>query len=149
MTVHATLVNLSGCGVLLLGPSGSGKSDFAIRLLAHTGAHLVADDRVILDVKDGGLLGRAPEALSGLIEARGLGVLRVPCVACSPIHIAVHMTPGQQAERMPDPQRWRWGGVDVPAVTMDPFQVGAVAKLALLACGLAQNRLPVHWDAVT
>lgn len=149
MTLHATLIHLRGCGVLLLGPSGCGKSDFAIRLMMDMGADLVADDRVVLSVVDDRLFGCAPEVLAGLIEAHGLGILPVSFMPRSPVHVVVHMVPGQPIARMPDPQWWSWGGIQVRAVTMDPFQVGAVAKLALLACGLAQNRLPVHWDTVT
>jgi serine kinase of HPr protein (carbohydrate metabolism regulator) len=149
MTLHATLIQINGCGVLLLGPSGCGKSDLAARCMVHGGADLVADDRVMLAIEDGHLVGRAPAPLAGLIEVRGWGILPVPFLANSRIDVVAHLAPGLQAERMPDPQWWDWGGIRVRAVTLDPFQAGSVAKLALLACGLAQNRLPVHWDTVT
>ena len=62
----------SDAGVLLIGPSGSGKSDLALRLIA-LGAVLVADDRVELFVQHGTLMARAPQALAGLVEIRGGG----------------------------------------------------------------------------
>ena len=57
--IHGACVDLSGAGVLLRGPSGSGKSDLALRLI-DGGASLVADDRVDLEVRDGNLAAHAP-----------------------------------------------------------------------------------------
>src|SRR3954468_23707618 len=78
--VHAGLIaRRSGGpwrGVLIEGPSGSGKSDLALRAL-EAGFRLVADDRVVLWASEGRLFGRAPETLFGLIEVRGLDVIRV------------------------------------------------------------------------
>ena len=59
MLVHATCVALDGAGVLLRGPSGSGKSDLALRLI-DGGARLVADDQVALSAEAGRLVARAP-----------------------------------------------------------------------------------------
>ena len=75
--VHATCVSLYGAGLIIRGPSGAGKSDLALRLIDR-GARLVADDRVDLLVSDNGVIARAPETLAGLLEVRGLGILRVP-----------------------------------------------------------------------
>ncbi len=82
-TVHASAVLVGARAVLIRGPSASGKSRLALELLeaARTGvlrfARLVADDRVHLEAVGGRLLARPPEALAGLIEVRGVGLLRV------------------------------------------------------------------------
>lgn len=73
--VHASAVALGARGVLILGPSGSGKSGLALMLMAY-GAQLVSDDRVVLSVCDGLPWMSAPDAIGGLIEARGVGLLR-------------------------------------------------------------------------
>ena len=76
--LHASTVAVDGKGLLILGPSGSGKSALAIRLLA-LGALLVADDRTHLTATDGRITARCPApAISGLVEARGIGLLRAP-----------------------------------------------------------------------
>lgn len=73
-TLHATAVALRGRAVLLLGPSGSGKSSLALQMMAY-GARLVADDRVIV-ARDGERVRlSAPVALRGRIEARGVGII--------------------------------------------------------------------------
>lgn len=74
-TVHASAVQMDGRGVLILGPSGSGKSALALRLIA-LGGVLIADDRVILTRRDATLWAEAPAALAGLIEARHVGLIR-------------------------------------------------------------------------
>ncbi len=84
--VHASCVARDGEGVLLLGPSGAGKSDLALRLL-RAGCRLVADDRV--EIAAG--WAAAPVALAGLLEVRGLGILRLPYLARARLVLAVDL----------------------------------------------------------
>lgn len=104
-TIHATALLVGHRGVLIRGPSGSGKSRLALSLLqsADTGfARLVGDDRIQLAASHGRLLMRAPTALEGLIEIRGLGILRLPFEPVAVAHIAVDLgTP--DAARLPEP----------------------------------------------
>ncbi len=79
--VHASCVAVDGRAVLVIGPSGSGKSALCLQLLA-LGATLVADDRTVLQSGESGVLARSPETIDGLIEARGIGLLAAAsCVA--------------------------------------------------------------------
>ncbi len=96
--IHASCVAVGRHGVLLLGKSGSGKSDLALRLIDQ-GAVLVADDRTILFVEKGALHARSPESIRGLIEVRGLGIVRFPVRAKARIALAVRL--GRQAARLP------------------------------------------------
>src|SRR5690606_18170052 len=74
LLIHATCVVIGEIGVILRGPSGSGKSDLALRLV-DTGGLLVADDQVFLSVENGALVARAPPTISGKLEVRGLGIV--------------------------------------------------------------------------
>lgn len=76
--IHATLVSIDGYGVLLQGRSGSGKSDLALRLIENKKAVLVADDEVIISIRNGKIVGKAPENLKGLLEIRGVGIRKYP-----------------------------------------------------------------------
>jgi HPr kinase/phosphorylase len=77
MQIHGGLLRVRGCGVLLLGASGVGKSETALELVAR-GHQLVADDVVELWVESGGLRGRARASIQHFLEIRGLGILCIP-----------------------------------------------------------------------
>ena len=72
--MHATCVAVSGRGLLIIGPAGSGKSALALTLMA-LGAELVADDQTELHLRETRIVARCPAPLAGLIEARGIGIL--------------------------------------------------------------------------
>ncbi|WBU55663.1 HPr kinase/phosphorylase [Paracoccus sediminicola] len=78
--LHASAVAYDGAGVLILGPSGSGKSALALQMIG-LGAVLIADDRVELTAGEAGVIAAAPAAIAGLIEARGVGLIRAPHAA--------------------------------------------------------------------
>ncbi len=102
LILHASCVAVAGRGLLILGPSGSGKSSLALHLLA-LGAGLVADDRTELRVQDGRLVARCPPALTGLIEARGIGLLRADPVAEVPVALVADL--GQTEDQRLPPAR--------------------------------------------
>lgn len=99
-TLHATCVAVGDSGLLILGPSGSGKSALALRLIS-LGALLVSDDRTRVEARDGRLSATCPNPdLAGLIEARGIGVLRAPALAGTTLDLAVDL--GRiEADRLP------------------------------------------------
>lgn len=97
--LHASCVSVKGRGLLILGPSGAGKSALALQLMA-LGAKLVADDQTLVQRQAGRLTARCPKAIRGLIEARGIGILRVKPVASAPLVLVVDL--GQSGhERLP------------------------------------------------
>jgi HPr kinase/phosphorylase len=100
LTLHASCVAVGGKGLLILGPSGSGKSGLALELIAR-GARLVADDRVDLSVEDDTLVARCPPPLRNMIEARGVGLLRCPAVDGAAIALAVDLGIPEEA-RLPE-----------------------------------------------
>jgi len=98
-TVHATCIAMAGQGVLIAGPSGSGKSALALQLIA-LGAVLVADDRTVLTAQEGQLLAASPPTIAGLIEARGVGILPVQYVGQAPVVLYIDLS-RVEVERLP------------------------------------------------
>ncbi len=128
--VHASCVALFGMAVLLRGPSGSGKSDLALRLV-DAGAQLVADDQVVLEAVRGQVRASAPPSIAGLIEVRGIGLLRLRTVSNLAVGLVVALTAGTPPDRLPTPSQCCLEGVALPLVSMDPFEVSATAKIRL------------------
>lgn len=133
-TIHATAVSIAGRAVLLLGPSGSGKSDLALRLIDR-GATLIADDRVALAMDDGMLLASPPPAIAGLIEVRGVGIVPEGHVAGVPVALLVDLA--SPPERMPEVTTRDVFGHALPVVALDPRELSAPLKVerALTAFG--------------
>lgn len=113
-------------GALIEGPSGAGKSDLAIRAIQQ-GFRLVADDRVLLWASGGRLWGRAPDALHGLIEMRGLDVVAEPALRFCEVGLVVRLG---APERIPDAAFEDVMGVRTPVVEANPFEGSAPAKLS-------------------
>jgi serine kinase of HPr protein (carbohydrate metabolism regulator) len=112
-------------GVLIEGPSGAGKSDLALRALDH-GFRLVADDRVELWVSGGRLFGRAPDALAGRLEVRGLQVVGVAHLPFAEVVLTVRCG---APERIPEPEFADRLAVLTPRIVLDPLEASAPAKL--------------------
>ena len=130
MQVHASCAARNGDAVLLLGPPGAGKSDMVLRLLDH-GFVLVADDRV--DIADG--RARPAEGLAGLLEVRGLGILRLSHLASARLRLAVSLGPA--GDRLAAPARHAATGL--PLIAVDPARPSAARVVALaLDCALGR-----------
>jgi serine kinase of HPr protein (carbohydrate metabolism regulator) len=132
MILHAGLIALRANGrwrgVLIEGASGAGKSDLALKALQR-GWMLVADDRTLVWSDAGRLWGRAPDALAGLIEARGLGVVQAKQLPFAEIVLVVHCVAPGEMERAPDPTAWSQLGVSLPLVALAALEESATAKL--------------------
>ena len=85
--------------MLIMGPSGAGKSGLALQLMV-LGAALVADDRCLLVRRGNDLIASAGPNLSGLIEARGLGILQAPALPEAAVHLVVDLSQ-PEPERLP------------------------------------------------
>jgi serine kinase of HPr protein (carbohydrate metabolism regulator) len=129
-TVHATAVDIGGKAVLLRGPSGSGKSDLALRLI-DAGALLVADDRVALSRQGAGVVASAPATIAGRMEVRGLGIVRVRAAGPSPLRLVVDLVPPEAVERLPKAAETVLLGVAIPLMQLAPFETSTPAKLRL------------------
>ena len=115
MIVHATTVAVDGAGLLIRGPSGSGKSDLALQMMA-LGAGLVSDDRTRLSRPDDGPpIAAAPDAIRGMIEARGLGLIQTGAAGPTRL-VAVLDLSVTETRRLPEPRWTRIIGFNLPLV---------------------------------
>jgi serine kinase of HPr protein (carbohydrate metabolism regulator) len=128
-TLHASTVATDGRAVVIIGPSGSGKSDLALRLLDR-GFTLVSDDQTTIKKDGERLIASAPPNIAGKMEVRGIGIVPMETVASVPVALLVELT--SEIQRLPDENRERPVlGVRVPLISIDAMTASAPSKVAL------------------
>lgn len=139
---HATAIVWDGHGILFTGPSGSGKSDLALRCV-HQGALLLADDHVILQRQDDAVRISAPDmARKGSIEIRGIGIVQIPVFdSAAPLCALFDLTPSSKTERLPDLTATDLMGVPIPRFSLNAFHISAAAKVYFTVQAIAKNGL--------
>ena len=137
--VHGTCVALGRTAALLRGPSGSGKSDLALRFLflarrgpaALEAPILVADDQVYLTRKGARLAATAPPSIRGKIEVRGIGIVEVKSADEAVLALVVDLVSSGDIERLPDENATTaLLGLDIPLLRLSPWEASAPIKLA-------------------
>ncbi|MGD9837695.1 MAG: HPr kinase/phosphorylase [Afipia sp.] len=122
-SIHATAVVTGERGILIRGPSGSGKSRLALELILAGQAGqipptlLVGDDRVRLTVNGASLIVAGVPELAGKIEVRGLGIRSIGYAKQAPVTVVVDLD-AADAERLPAPQALKTtvSGVEIPRI---------------------------------
>lgn len=130
MLVHATTIDIAGLGVLIFGASGAGKSDIALRLIGE-GALLVADDQTEVEIVGARLRASTPKRIAGLIEARGVGVVRAPTKLATDLRLAVSLI-AAEVERMPESRTWSLPGQAeprIPLMELHAFEASSSEKV--------------------
>lgn len=117
--LHCNVVEINGCGVLIKGASGSGKSSLSLGLLElaairNVEANLVCDDQALLQAQRNVLIAKAPENIAGKIELRGLGIVSHSFIESSTIGVVAELVDDNLVERMPKPQTTSLLGVELP-----------------------------------
>ena len=129
-TLHASCIAIDGRAVLIKGPSGSGKSDLALRLIDR-GAVLVSDDYTIVRRNGDRLIASAPPTITGLIEIRGVGLVPMPFETDVPIALIVSIA--EEIDRMPEDLELEViAGISIPHCAIVALEASAPMKVEFL-----------------
>ena len=153
IAVHATSVVLGAASapfggavdgaVLLLGESGAGKSDVALRLIA-MGARLLSDDQTQLFAEGERLFAEAPSSSHGWMEIRGVGIVVLEAAKPAPVVLAVILDADAAIPRLPEALRYALPAPlealeGPPLLRLSPFEAAAPAKIAAAAAALSRG----------
>ena len=141
LVMQASAVSIGGTALLIEGPPGSGKSSLALALIDR-GAGLIGDDAVTLSAEGERLIASPPPRIAGLIEVRGVGLVRLPPAPPAPVALILILG-GAEPARLPDlpcPTR-EIAGVPVPVLAFDP---GAIAPALRAEWALRQHGLAIN-----
>lgn len=132
-TVHATCVALDGRGVLITGKAGTGKSALALQLMS-MGFTLIADDRVHLQFVGAELTAHCPPTIAGLIEVRGVGILKADHLPAAPIMLVVDLDQTEH-ERLPERRTVTLLGCEIALISAIHGPHFAAAILQIVKAG--------------
>lgn len=141
-TIHASAILLGERGILVRGASGAGKSTLVVELLAAdpSRARLVADDRVIISAAHGRLLADVPGEIAGLIEMRGVGLVRRPYVAPVVVRLIVDLVAAADCPRLPETEdaEAELEGIVLPRLAMPIGVGGGAARVGAAAAAILE-----------
>lgn len=131
--LHGTAVLLKSAkfepsAVFIRGKSGSGKSDLAFRLIEAGGA-LVSDDQVVFEKRQDKLFADTVEAIAGLLEVRGVGLLRYPVAGHARVRLVVDLVAREDVPRLPERESADIAGVAVPRLKLHAFDPSTPCKI--------------------
>jgi len=127
--VHGTAVSIDGKGLLILGQSGSGKSQLALALITH-GAKLISDDQVILINTESEIILSAPKSISGKIEARFVGILKMP-ILIAPLYLVIDLDQ-KELDRLPKKKFVTYFDKKIPALNANGIKKLEYSLIPLL-----------------
>lgn len=130
--IYATCVAIGDMGVLISGKSGSGKSDLALRLINNKNAVLVSDDRTDIVVKNNKLYASSPDIIKGMLEVRGVGIVKLPYVESAEIKLVINLVDDiGKIERLPEEKFYEKYGIKIPMADLYAFEVSSVDKVVI------------------
>ncbi len=144
--IHASAFAYEGMGCLIIGESGTGKSRLLVEAI-ELGARLIADDQVRLCAIHERLVASPLPTLEGVVELRGLGLIRRADVVHShPIHLVLSLDATAEGERQPTEEAYEFQGTRTPMrrVPSPPILSTATALLYLRAMQEGRT-LPADW----
>ena len=137
--IHASSIDINGKGVVILGKSGAGKSNLAIKLIS-MGAKLISDDQTHFKFKENKIIISKPKTTPNFIEARGIGLIKVPFVVSAKLFCFVKIT-NLELNRLPNAKNKYCFGKKIKMMEFNPFYNNESALFMSLRYGVKHNTI--------
>ena len=132
INIHATTISYKNKGIMIVGDSGSGKSDLALRMIMQKRAKLVADDRTEIEIKKGKIYAYCPTNIKDMIEVRGVGVMSMKAKKSTRVSLVVELVDDiKKIERIPQKETFFFADATVEKIKLYPFEISAIDKLVI------------------
>jgi serine kinase of HPr protein (carbohydrate metabolism regulator) len=140
--IHGTALLIGDRGVVITGASGAGKSTLALALAGRfasrwTLCRLVSDDQLLVTIRQGRVICRAPPAIAGKAEVRGIGPQAIPFEPAMVADMVVRLVPAAQATRLQEDGVEVLGGVTLPRIDVPERAIEAAIAIVAARLGLA------------
>ena len=142
LNLHASCVAIGSGAILLLGESGFGKSDLALRLIDR-GAKLVSDDQVSLVKSDKQIIASSATNIAGLLEIRGAGIFKLEYKNDVVVRLVVNLVSRENIERLPYPQQYECMGITFPQINICPFDISSAIIVEMALASLSNHSMMV------
>ena len=134
--IHGTAFLAGEKGILIVGPSGSGKSALALAMIGtlrneRRFSRLVADDQLYASVHGGRLVCHAPAAIAGLAEVYGFGPRRMASEPAAVIDLVARLVPAVSLARMPDEASEVVAGCRLPRIDLPARDVISAGRILI------------------
>ncbi|MDR1693714.1 MAG: HPr kinase/phosphatase C-terminal domain-containing protein [Lactobacillaceae bacterium] len=131
--IHASSIKYKDKGLLIIGPSGVGKSDLCFRLIMSKKATMIADDRTDIEVRAGEIYALCPKVIKGLLEVRGIGLKEFKNLDEAKIDLVIELVKDIcEVERLPEPEVFEYKGIKLPKIKLYSFESSVLEKIDIL-----------------
>ena len=135
--IHASSVDINGKGIVILGKSGAGKSNLAIKLIS-MGAKLISDDQTHFKLIENKIIISKPETTPNFIEARGIGLIEAPFVVSAKLFCFVKIT-NLELKRLPNAKKKYCFGKKIKMIEFNPNYNNESSLFLSLKYGVKTN----------
>ncbi len=127
--IHGSAVQIGNNAVIIIGDSGTGKSDLALRLIDR-GAKLIADDQMIIHGdKNTPIISQTQHHIDA-IEIRGVGIIKYSCVNNVPLTLCIKTADRYDRYPVPIPMS-EFGVFSIPTIKIAAFENSAPIKVEM------------------
>ena len=130
-SLHGNCLWVNETGVLILGKAASGKTGLTLAMINSGRGTLVADDQVIVYRADKILMARPPEAMQGMMQIHGIGIIDLDYMAPVQLHLIIQLVPHEDVPLIAEKREKEIEGLSLPLLRLAGHEASSADTLWL------------------